>query len=100
MKRKPAEPIKNTVMDVMEVLAGKKPAFSQGAPQEWLKKVLTKRQMEHIKLNNFKKGVLYIHTDSSSWLYSLSLQKQELLERLSKLSGSVKDIRFQLGGIK
>lgn len=100
MKHKPPEIIKNAVMDVMESLAGKKCGTPDDNPQAWLKKVLTKRQLEHIKLNNFKKGVLYINTNSSSWLYSLSLQKEGLLAKLGKISNSVKDIRIQLGDIK
>lgn len=100
MKHKPPEIIKNTVMGVMESLAGKKCGAPDDNPQAWLKKVLTKRQLEHIKLNNFKKGVLYINTNSSSWLYSLSLQKEGLLAKLGKISNSVKDIRIQFGDIK
>ena len=94
------EAIKNTVMNVMESLVSKKTGDSNESPQGWLKKALTKRQLEHIKINYFKKGVLSINIDSSSWLYSLTLQKEELLAKLNKISNGVKEIRFRIGEVK
>lgn len=94
------EAIKNTVMNVMESLVFKKTGEPGDGPEGWLKKALTKRQLEHIKINYFKKGVLNINIDSSGWLYSLTLQKEEILAKLNKISSSVKDIRFRIGEVK
>lgn len=91
--------IKNTVMAVMESLLSKKAGEPDGSPQDWLKKTLTKRQLEHIKINYFKKGVLSVNIDSSGWLYSLTLEKEQILARLKKNSSSVKDIRFRIGEV-
>ncbi|MEK6727410.1 MAG: DciA family protein [Candidatus Omnitrophota bacterium] len=93
------EAIKNTVMNVMESLAAKKARGCEDDPQGWLKSVLTKGAREHIKINYFKKGVLSINVDSSSWLYSLTLQKEDILANLSKFSSDIKDIRFRIGEI-
>lgn len=94
------EAIKSTVMNVMDSLAAKKARDCEDSPQGWLKRVLTKGAREHIKLNYFKKGILSVNVDSSSWLYSLTLQKEEMLDNLGKFSNGIKDIRFRIGEIK
>ena len=90
------EAIKDTVINVIEDLRAK----ISNNPQALLKRVLTKKESQHIKLNYFKKGILSLHVDSSSWLYILTLQKEELLARINKKSNTVKDIRFRIGEIK
>lgn len=69
-------------------------------PDGFLKKVLTKKELEHIKVNYFKKGVLSIKVDSSAWLYHLTLQKGRIIARLTAESADIKDIRFSMGEIK
>ena len=94
------EAIKSTVMNVMESLAAKKARDSRDNPQGWLKRVLTKGAREHIKINYFKNGILSVNVDSSSWLYSLTLQKEGILAKLGKFSSGIQDIRFRIGEIK
>ena len=91
------EVIKATVDSVMQGLKKKKAAAPADEPQEWLKKVLTKKELGHIKFNYFKKGVINVNVDSSSWLYGLTLKKEELLEGLRKQSSKIKDIHFRIG---
>jgi hypothetical protein len=98
MKR--AEAIKDTVVSVMQDLFAKKACPGHDDPQELLKKVLTKKELGHIKINYFKKGVLGLFVDSSSWLYKFSLQKKELLDKLIQQSSEIKDIKFRIGEIK
>jgi len=78
----------------------KKSGISADEPQEWLKKVLTKKELGHIKFNYFRKGLLSLNVDSSSWLYSLNLQKESLLEKLKKCSSEIKEIRLRIGEVK
>jgi len=92
--------IKSTVINVMESLAAKKERDCDDNPQWWLNKVLAKGAREHIKINYFKKGILSLNIDSSSWLYSLTLQKEEILAKLGKCSSDIKDIRLRIGAIK
>lgn len=94
------ERIKDTIQSVIQDLAEKKKDPGRDDPHLWLQKTLTKRELEHIKLNYFKRGILGINVDSSSRLYDLNLQKEKLLSRLTSLSEAVKDIRFRLGEIK
>jgi len=70
----------------------------QEGPQAVLQKVLSKKELDHIRVRYFTKGVLGISVDSSTWLYNLNLRKDILLEELRSQSESViKDIRFSLG---
>lgn len=94
------EAIKDTVQNVIQAWEDKKRGTSINDPQALLKKALTKKAGEHIKFNYFKKGILNVNVDSSSWLYSLTLQKENLLDKLRKKSPAIKDIRFRIGEIK
>lgn len=62
-----------------------------------LKKIIAKKAVKHVKLYNFRKGILSIKVDSSTWLYYLNLQKRDLLAKLREKSETVKDIHFSLG---
>ncbi len=112
------ETIKNIISGVIEGLVTRKTGGLKGDPQVLLEKVLTKKELEHIKVSYFKKGILNVIVDSSSQLYNLNLHKEDLLDRINKKSLScfscdegagldkksrellVKDIRFQIGEIK
>lgn len=92
------EAIKETINLVMQELAQKK-KFSGGNTEELLKKVLTKKELAHIKCNYFKKGVLGVAVDSSALYYKLNLKKNQLLEALNAGSVRVKDINFRMGEV-
>ncbi|HTZ11132.1 MAG TPA: DciA family protein [Candidatus Margulisiibacteriota bacterium] len=92
------EQIKETIAGFMQDLQNKA-VQKRESPQELLRKVLTKKELSHIKFNYFKGGVLSVNVDSSAWLYSLSLKKEELLVRLKTYSAAVRDIRLRVGRI-
>jgi len=94
------EAIKDTVLKVFQQISSQKTKAGGEDPSDWLKKVLTKKELGHIKFNYFKKGILGVNVDSSSRLYSLSLQKEGLLSKLKKEHNSVKEIRFHIGEVK
>jgi hypothetical protein len=93
------EVIKDTIAQFMQRLQSKKETASKDNPEIVLKKLLSKKELKHIKINYFKKGTIGISVDSSTWLYYLSLQKERLLEELHKASPLIKDIRFKIGDI-
>jgi hypothetical protein len=93
------ELVKKTIDEIMRSLVSKKTGSSGADPQEWLKKALTKKELGHIKVKYFSKGVLGLSVDSSAWLYILSLKKKELLDRIKKQEPGVKDIRLRIGEI-
>ncbi len=90
------EIIKDTIWAVMRELTEKKEAPTDGTPQAWLEKALTKKELRHIKVNYFRRGVLGVGVDSSAWLYQLSLKKAELLGLLRHQCREIKDIRFSI----
>ena len=69
-------------------------------PQEWLKLALTKRQMRHIKVKYFRKGILGLSVDSSGWLYTFSLQKARIVRQLQEQAPLLKDVHFSVGEVK
>jgi LPS sulfotransferase NodH len=93
------EPLKNTLQEVMRQLGAKKGLHSEGDPQEWLKKTLTKKELGHIRVKYFNKGVLSLNVDSSVWLYVLSLKKAMMLEQLKKEHPEIKNIILRIGEV-
>ncbi len=91
------EPLKNTLDALMFGLSHKKEGFPDTGPEQWLKNTLTKKELQHIKVKYFNKGVLGLSVDSSTWLYVLSLKKEELLQTLQKEAPMVKNINFRIG---
>ena len=93
------ELLKKTLDEVMRGLNVKKSGSPDADPQQWLKKALTKRELQHIKVKYFNKGTLGLSVDSSAWLYALSLKKEELLGKLKKENPGLKNISFRIGEI-
>ena len=94
------EKIDSTIETVLKNLLKNKTSCGEDVFEKILKKLLTKQELKHIKLNNFKNGVLSIKVDSSAWIYKFSLKKEELLKAFKLENSEVKDIRFYLGEIK
>ncbi len=94
------EAIKDTIKNVMRGLKAKKIGPAADSPEALLKKFLTKKELTHIKFNYFKRGIVNISVDSSSWLYQLNLQKEALLGKFARQTKAIKDIRFRLGEVK
>jgi len=93
------EQIKETLKIVMREMSGAKKLISPDTCEESLKKTLTKKELEHIRINYFKKGVLGLYVDSSSWLYALNLKKEEILINLKRENSAIQKIVLRLGDI-
>ncbi len=93
------ELLKNTLDNLMRKLDAKKAVFHETGPQQWLKKALTKKELGHIRVKYFSKGILGLSVDSSAWLYILSLKKEELLKELKKENPELKNINFCIGEV-
>ena len=94
------ETIKGTVTSLMGQWQQQQKNARHSDPREHLKKLLTKRELGHIKVDYFRQGVLGISVDSSSWLYTLGLKKLELLEGLKKNLPQIREIFLRTGEIK
>ena len=93
------ELLKTTLDNLMRQLDTKKNVFQDTGPQQWLKKALTKKELQHIRVKYFSKGILGLSVDSSAWLYILSLKKEELLKDLKKENPELKNINFRIGEV-
>lgn len=93
------EHLKGTVDALMAGLSGKNGGPAGDNPEQWLKKALTKKELRHIKVKYFSKGILGLSVDSSAWLYILSLRKEELLHTLKQEHTGLKNINFRIGEI-
>ena len=93
------ESLKNTLVQVLEELAAKNLHPLDAGPEEWLKKALTKKELGHIRVKYFSKGILGLSVDSSAWLYILSLKKEELLKELKKDNPELRNINFRIGEV-
>ncbi|PIQ90257.1 MAG: hypothetical protein COV71_05215 [Candidatus Omnitrophica bacterium CG11_big_fil_rev_8_21_14_0_20_41_12] len=91
------ELLKNTLDEVMRGISRKKNDPSGEDPQQWLKKVLTKKELQHIKVKYFHKGTLGLNVDSSTWLYALSLKKEALLGELKQGNPKIKNLSLRIG---
>ncbi len=94
------EQIKDVIEDVIRNLTAKKLGENETDPQEWLKKTLTKKELGHIKFHYLRKGVLGIRVDSSAWMYSLSLKKEQLLRKIKEYNPAIKEIHFSIGDVR
>jgi len=94
------EQIKDTLQTIFKDLSGKKTKTPEDNPEGWLKKILTKRELGHIKFYYFKKGILGLKVDSSAWMYNFNLKKETLITQLQQYSKEIKDIRFKVGDMK
>lgn len=93
------EHLKNTIDTLMAGLSEKNSGPRGEDPGQWLKKALTKKELGHIKVKYFRKGILGLSVDSSAWLYILSLRKEELLQKLKQENSGLKNISFRIGEI-
>jgi hypothetical protein len=84
----------------MGALKNKKRGFPKDHPGALLKKILTAKEIKHIKVNYFKGGILGINVDSSVWLYQFNLKKEGLVAELGNRGIGIKDIHFYLGQVK
>jgi hypothetical protein len=93
------EDIKATIAAVLKELETRKCQAAATDPAQHFSKVFAKKELQHIKLAYFRKGILAITVDSATWMYHLSMRKQEVLRRLVELNREVKDVRFVIGEI-
>jgi len=93
------EHLKDTIDALMAGLSEKNSGARGDNPEQWLKKALTKKELQHIKVKYFRNGVLGLSVDSSAWLYVLSLRKEELLNKLKQGNPGLKNINLRIGEI-
>ena len=90
-----------------EIIASLLEKFQKRASEQeeivslWGRTIGTKRGA-HTKVSALEGGVLTVQVDNSSFLYELSLQREDIVKKLKKhlKKGDLKEIRFQLGKVQ
>ncbi len=91
------EAIKHTVSAVLAQLTAEHGKALEDGPAAWLAKVFTKKELEHVRFQYYRKGVVGLTADSSTWLYHLNIRKEELLVRFRRVAPEIKEMRVRLG---
>lgn len=97
MKRK-AERIDSVVKSVIEKLDRQSNPTSDELEKIW-RETSGEKAFSHSKPASFRKKRLIICVDGSSWLYELTLRKNELLAKLKKKLGGdkIEALQFRIG---
>ena len=93
------EPIKQALDELFKDLQARKEKAAELNPDFLVKKVFSRKELEHCRAGYFKNGILQIKVDSSTWLYYFNLHKKEALEKISGQNPQIKDLKFSLGEI-
>ena len=93
-----AERIDSVVKSIIQKLDKQSNPTSDDIENIW-KKVAGKKAFSHTKPASLRKKRLVINVDGSTWLYELTLRKDELLTGLKKRLGEdkIKELQFRIG---
>ena len=83
--------LKHIVEDVLKDIKEKEASVKDRNALPILEKILNKKQIKHIRVHSFKKGVLKIEADSTSMIFYLNLKKKTIIKELIKQTGIQKD---------
>jgi predicted nucleic acid-binding Zn ribbon protein len=99
-KEKKPEDIGGIIKQVISKLDTKTHGLRQVIIRTWQDAVEPKA-MPHTRPMAIKKNILTIEVDSSTWLYFLSLNKRNILEKMNRALGKkrINDIKFRIGEI-
>jgi len=92
------EKLSDTITSVIRELTAKRTVAGVG-PQEWLKNILTRNELRHIKFHYFRKGTMGFYVDSAAWKYNFNLKKEGLLKNIVKYEPQAKELRFSIGEV-
>lgn len=95
---KKALPLNGLVKKAIKDLGGRKHIKEEEIFNAW-EEAAGNKASRHSSPVSFKSGLLVVNVDASAWLYELTLNKKEILEKLAgRLKGKkIKDIRFRIG---
>lgn len=98
---KKSSSIEDILKDVITNIEGKGRCTEEDASIAWAD-AAGSAAAKHSKPVAFKKAVLTINVDGSSWLYELTTKKRDILGKLNgKFAGKkLKEIRFRIGELK
>ena len=79
----------------------RKRAFEQEEIVSLWERTIGAKRGAHTKVSALEGGILTVQVDNSSFLYELSLKREEIVKKIKKhlRKGDLKEIRFQLGKV-
>jgi len=75
----------------------KEDCAEQDKIEDVLNQSLDKETKKHISLKNISKGVLILHSDSSSFTYNFNLKKEKILAQIQKEFPKIKGVKVKIG---
>lgn len=98
MKRRDPERIDSVIKSLIEKLDKSSGPTSDSIEKIW-KEIAGRKASSHSKPTSLRKKRLIINVDGSSWLYELTLRKNELLAGLKKRLGKdkIEELQFRIG---
>lgn len=101
MANEPKNPLEGVLKNIILSLCGKGKFTEEDLAAAW-EAVVGEKAASHSRPRGFRGSRLVINVDDSSWLYELTIQKKEILKKLSSelKSGRLKDITFRIGEVK
>ncbi len=93
------EKLGEALKQVLDDLARKRKQDGTSSVQERFSALLTAREREHAAAAYFRKGVLGVTVDSSSWMYYFITRKKDLLAGMSAHLAGLNDIKFTVGTV-
>jgi len=96
--KKALSPIGDIVKDVFAKIESES-AFSREDIDGYWKEFVGETGFKHSRPVDFKKKVLVVRVDSSSWMQELAMQKRKLLKELKRKLGkdTISEIHFKIG---
>lgn len=64
-----------------------------------LSAVLNEKEKQHVALSGLKDGKLFIHVDSSAWLFHMKTKQNRLLQDIQRTLPEIENIYFKIGKV-
>ena len=102
MRKKPGKKIEHIVEGLLNRWETSKVGKGNDVREAW-GEAAGEETKGHTQPISFKKGILLIAVENSTWLYKLTLEKRKITEKFNdvyKGKQKVQDIRFRVGTIE
>ena len=95
------KPLEDALKDIIGSLGGKGKFTEEDMAAAW-EAAVGKKASAHSRPRSLKGSRAIVNVDGSSWLYELTIQKKEILKKLSSelKSKRIKDITFRIGDLR
>ncbi|MFH0877055.1 MAG: DciA family protein [Candidatus Omnitrophota bacterium] len=93
------ENVKDVLKDVLHDLLKKQKNLNADKVQAAWGKIVGPKANRHTKIVHITKDKIWIHVDSSAWLYEMNLHKERIRKEL-RGALEIQEVVFRLGSVK